>query len=95
VTRAIRVTATGRTMEQATSLAKQVTVALVANTIGDPARIQSVPEVLADVPEGGTVRVALASASPVAGSPPARGVSVETKETKKESDKKESGKKKR
>ena len=88
VTRPIRVTATGRTMEQATSLAKQVSIALAANTIGDPARIQSVPEVAADVPEGGTVRVALASASPVAGTPPAHGVGVESKEGKKESGKK-------
>jgi hypothetical protein len=93
VTRPIRVTATGRSMEQANSLAKQVTVALAANTIGDPARIQAVPEVAADVPDGGTVRVALASASPTIGSPPARGTSAETKETK-SGPKKESGKKK-
>ncbi len=59
VTRPVRVTATGRTMEQATSLAKQVSVALAANTLGDPARIQAVPEVVADTPDGGTVRVAL------------------------------------
>lgn len=83
VTRSIRVTATGRTMEQANSLAKQVAVALAANTIGDPARIQTVPEVTADVPDGGTVRVALASASPVvAGSPPARGATAEKSERK-------------
>ena len=92
VTRPIRVTTTGRSMEQATSLAKQVTVALAANTIGDPARIQAVPEVAADVPDGGTVRVALASASPASGSPPARGTIAETKEAKPES-KKDSKKK--
>lgn len=77
VTRPIRVTATGRTAGQANSLAKQVSVALAANTIGDPARIQAVPEVAADVPEGGTIRVALASALPAAGSPPARGATAE------------------
>jgi len=78
VTRPIRVTATGRTMDQATSLAKQVVAALAANTLGDPARIQAVPEVVADVPNGGTVRVALASASPAAGSPTARGAITAT-----------------
>ena len=93
VTRPVRVTATGRTMEQATSLAKQVSTALVANTVGDPARIQSVPEVAADVPEGGTVRVALASAPSAAGASPTLGTSAETKDSKKK-DKKESGKKK-
>jgi hypothetical protein len=98
VTRPIRVTATGRTMEQASSLAKQVVVALAANTMGDPARIQAVPEVAADVPEGGTVRVALASGSPVYGSQPARGGSMDSKEGvgRSESGKKnESGKKKK
>ena len=88
VTRGVRVTATGRTMEQANSLAKQVATALAANTIGDPARIQTIPEVTADVPDGGTVRVALASASPAAGSPPARGATAEKAA-------KESGKKKK
>jgi hypothetical protein len=78
VMRPVRVTVTGRTMEQALSLAKQVVGALGQHTLGDPARIQAVPEVVADTPDGGTVRVALASASPVAGSPPARGVSAES-----------------
>lgn len=64
VMRPVRVTATGRSMEQALSLAKQVTVALAANTLGDPARIQAIPEVVSDAPDGGTVRVALTAPSP-------------------------------
>jgi len=59
VTRVVRVTATGRSAEQARSLANQVTTALAAHTIGDPARIQAVPVVATDAPDGGTVHITL------------------------------------
>ncbi len=81
VMRPVRVTATGRSMEQAVSLAKQVTVALAANTLGDPARIQAIPEVVPDAPEGGTVRVALTAAAPGSSSPPVRGGHVDSKDS--------------
>jgi hypothetical protein len=59
VTRVVRVTATGRSAEQARSLASQVSSALAVHTIGDPARIQAVPKVETDAPDGGTVHVTL------------------------------------
>jgi hypothetical protein len=71
VTRVVRVTATARSQERAAALAKQVAVALAENTIGDPARIQAVPQVAPEAPDGGTVRIAVAgTAAPVASTPP-------------------------
>jgi hypothetical protein len=61
VTRVVRVTATGRSAEQARALANQVTTALAIHTIGDPARIQAVPTVATDAPDGGTVHITLAA----------------------------------
>jgi hypothetical protein len=60
VTRTVRVTTVGRSQEQAASLAKQVAGAIAAHTVGDPSRIQTLPQVAADAPDGGTVRIALA-----------------------------------
>ncbi|HEU4724985.1 MAG TPA: hypothetical protein VFU59_06750 [Candidatus Eisenbacteria bacterium] len=80
VMRPVRVTATGRSMEQATSLAKQVTVALAANTLGDPARIQAVPEVVTDAPDGGTVRVTLGASAAYGTTPALRGASGDVKD---------------
>jgi len=57
LTQPVRVTATARTYEQATFLAGRVNAALVEIALGDPARIQSVAEVVADAPDGGTVRI--------------------------------------
>ena len=53
----VRVTATARGFEQANLLAKQVGAALGELTLGDPARIQSVAEVVPDAPDGGMVRI--------------------------------------
>jgi len=63
VTRVVKVTATGRSAEQARSLASQVTTALAEHTIGDPARIQAVPVVATDAPDGGTVHIALSGST--------------------------------
>ena len=59
VSQAMRVTASARSYEQANALAKQVGSAMADLTIGDPARVQSMAEVVPDAPEGGTVRIAL------------------------------------
>jgi hypothetical protein len=53
----IRVTATARSLEQANLLAGRVSAALTELALGDPARIQSVVEVVPDAPDGGTVRI--------------------------------------
>lgn len=90
VMRPVRVTATGRSMEQALSLAKQVTGALAVNTLGDPARIQAIPEVVTDAPDGGTVRVVLGGGSLNSGVTPAR--DGESKKESKKDSKKESKK---
>jgi hypothetical protein len=59
VSQAVRVTASARSFEQANALAKQVGTAMADFTIGDPARVQAMAEVVPDAPEGGTVRIAL------------------------------------
>ncbi len=59
VSQPVRVTASARSYEQANALAKQVGSAMADLTIGDPARVQSMAEVVPDAPEGGTVRIAL------------------------------------
>ena len=56
----VRVTATARGYDQANLLAKQVGAALGELTLGDPARIQTVAEVVPDAPDGGMVRVGFA-----------------------------------
>ena len=53
----VRVTATARSFEQANLLAGRVSAALTEVALGDPARIQSVAEVVPDAPDGGTVRI--------------------------------------
>lgn len=55
---AVRVTATGRSFEQANLLAGRVSAALADLALGDPARIQTVAEVLPDAPDGGSIRIA-------------------------------------
>lgn len=59
VSQTMRVTASARSFEQANALAKQVGTAMADYTIGDPARVQAMAEVVPDAPEGGTVRIAL------------------------------------
>jgi len=54
----IRVTASGRNLENAQALADNVTRWMAPYLIGDPARVQSVTAVVADAPEGGTVTIA-------------------------------------
>ena len=54
---AVKVTATARTMEQAQNLCALVARQMTPHLLGDPARIQSVPEVQPDAPEGGAVRI--------------------------------------
>lgn len=65
VSQPMRVVASARSYEQANSLAKQVGTAMADLTIGDPARVQSMSEVVPDAPEGGTVRIAFGGASVV------------------------------
>ena len=64
VSQPMRVVASARSYEQANSLAKQVGTAMADLTIGDPARVQSLAEVVPDAPEGGTVRIAFRAPSP-------------------------------
>ena len=64
VSQPMRVVASARSYEQANSLAKQVGTAMADLTIGDPARVQSLAEVVPDAPEGGTVRIAFGAPSP-------------------------------
>ena len=70
----IRVTATARSYEQANLLAGRVSAALTEIALGDPARIQSVAEVVPDAPDGGTVRI-----GPPIGSPPLNSPDVRSK----------------
>lgn len=63
VSQPMRVTASARSYEQANALAKQVGTAMADLTIGDPARVQAMAEVVPDAPEGGVVRIALGAAS--------------------------------
>ena len=56
--RPIKVTATGRTMDQAQSLASSVARQLAPYLIGDPSRLQTTAEVRPDAPEGGNVVIA-------------------------------------
>jgi hypothetical protein len=53
----VRVTATARTMDQATSLCALVTRQMAPYLLGDPARVQSLTDVQPDAPEGGAVRI--------------------------------------
>jgi hypothetical protein len=53
----VRVAVSARTMDQATSLASRAVTALSGHVIGDPARIQVVPEIAADAPEDGVLRI--------------------------------------
>jgi hypothetical protein len=63
----MRVTTTARSLEQAQHLASRVTAALSDLAMGDPSRIQTVTQVAADAPDGGTVQV-----GPFLNSPPDR-----------------------
>jgi len=73
VSQPMRVTASARSYEQANALAKQVGSAMADLTIGDPARVQAMAEVVPDAPEGGTVRIAL-GAQPTSSQPGATGI---------------------
>jgi len=53
----VRVAVAARSMDQATSLANRAVTALSGHVIGDPARIQVVPEIAADAPEDGVLRI--------------------------------------
>ena len=59
VAQPILVTATARSYEQAAFLSKVVGNSLSQYVLGDPARIQTVGEVVPDAPDGGMVRIAL------------------------------------
>jgi hypothetical protein len=78
VSQPMRVLASARSYEQAQALAKQVGSAMADLTIGDPARVQSVAEVVPDAPEGGTVRIALGAGAPVTSNPAAAPPAKET-----------------
>jgi len=54
---AVRVTATARTMDQAQALCTVVTRQMTPYLLGDPTRVQAVPDVQPDAPEGGAVRI--------------------------------------
>ncbi len=54
----VRVTATARTLEQAQALSALVVRQITPHVLGDPARIEAVPEVQPDAPEGGALRIA-------------------------------------
>ena len=69
LTQPIRVTATARTYEMASLLAGRVNAAFTEIALGDPARIQTVAEVVSDAPDGGTIRIGPASGGP----PPSSG----------------------
>jgi hypothetical protein len=53
----VRIAVAARTMDQASSLANRATTALSGRVVGDPARIQVVPEIAADAPEDGVLRI--------------------------------------
>jgi len=55
--RALRVTVTARSADQAGDVASRVAHDLRALTLGDPARIRSITQVQPDAPEGGVVRI--------------------------------------
>jgi hypothetical protein len=56
----IRMTATARSRDEAQVLADFVTRSMQPYLIGDPTRVQTVAQVQADAPEGGTIRIASA-----------------------------------
>lgn len=64
VGQSLRVTATARSYEQANLLSKVVGSSLNQLVLGDPARIQTVGEVVPDAPDGGTIRIALGPVGP-------------------------------
>lgn len=90
VSQPIRVNVTGRTYEYANATAKQVAAWLAEHTIGDPGRVQATADVLADAPEGGTVRIAMADFAMPASTLP--GAKPDSK-TKSKSEPKKKGKK--
>jgi hypothetical protein len=53
----VRIAVAARTMDQASSLANRAVTALSGRVVGDPARIQVVPEIAADAPEDGVLRI--------------------------------------
>ncbi|HKQ58455.1 MAG TPA: hypothetical protein VJY35_11360 [Candidatus Eisenbacteria bacterium] len=53
----VRVTATARSADQAQALCALVVRQMAPHLLGDPARIQAVPEVQPDAPEKGAVRI--------------------------------------
>jgi len=53
----VRVAVAARTMDQASGLANRAVTALSGRVIGDPSRIQVVPEIAADAPEDGVLRI--------------------------------------
>ena len=95
VAQPIRVTATARSYEQASFLSKVVGNSLSQYVLGDPARIQTVGEVVPDAPDGGMVRIALGAGNDAATSgllapPPVK--SEPAKDAKKSSEKKKNKK---
>lgn len=54
----IRILVSARTRDEANTLASRVSSVFAENTLGDPARIQTVTEIRSDAPEGGVVRIA-------------------------------------
>jgi hypothetical protein len=60
----IRILVSARTRDEANTLASRVSSVFVENTLGDPARIQTVTEIRSDAPEGGVVRIAPARQTP-------------------------------
>lgn len=79
ISQPVRVTATARSYEQANLLAKQVSASLAQLTLGDPARVQGVAEVVADAPDGGMIRVGV-TGGPESVSPQPFPTSATTKE---------------
>lgn len=53
----IRILASARTRDEANGLAARVAAVFAANTLGDPARIQTAVDVRPDAPEGGVVQI--------------------------------------
>jgi len=56
----VRVKATARTLDQAQALSALVVRQMTPYLVGDPARLEAVPEAQADAPEGGAVTIAMA-----------------------------------
>jgi hypothetical protein len=69
VSQPVRVTATARSYEQANLLSKVVGSSLNQLLLGDPARIQTVGEVVPDAPDGGMIRIALGPVGPAGSAP--------------------------